>query len=225
VIGNTLWKTALINGIPARAQQPPTFLCPSDSSQGRFCSRAALGGGAGGAGTNGWARGNYAVNAGPQWFYRSVNLNSVAELFGFNGRGPTSINKGDAIHRVPDGSSNTIWINEVRVGPVDTDPRGVWALGFPGSSVTAANAIGDCTTPNDLNAGSDDVKGCTSNVNIGMGCGSAGASAQAQARAKHSGGANAAFVDGHVTFVRNTISQQTWYLMLSADDGQVWTSN
>jgi prepilin-type processing-associated H-X9-DG protein len=42
-----------------------------------------------------------------------------------------------------------------------------------------------------------------------------------QARSRHPGGANACFCDGHVRFVKDTISQRTWVLLQSANDGQV----
>jgi UDP-N-acetylenolpyruvoylglucosamine reductase len=55
-------------------------------------------------------------------------VRAVSGLTG-NGRGPTSINKGDAIHRVPDGSSNVVWITEVRSGLTGLE----FGLAIPGT--------------------------------------------------------------------------------------------
>ncbi|HWY86137.1 MAG TPA: H-X9-DG-CTERM domain-containing protein [Gemmataceae bacterium] len=55
-----------------------------------------------------------------------------------------------------------------------------------------------------------------------MGCrkGTDNFSMGAQARSRHSGGVNACFADGHVQFIRESISQKTWVLLQSIDDGQ-----
>jgi prepilin-type processing-associated H-X9-DG protein len=45
--------------------------------------------------------------------------------------------------------------------------------------------------------------GCQQGNNYGM---------AAQARSRHTGGVNSCFADGHVQFVRDTISQRTWVL-------------
>ena len=42
---------------------------------------------------------------------------------------------------------------------------------------------------------------------------------QANARSRHSGGVNVAFADGSVRFVRNSVSQATWWYMNASDDG------
>lgn len=176
-----------------------------------------------------WARGNYAANAGPGWWQMSLNGESYAETYGKTGP-VMGINFGSPIRNIADGASNTVMFTEVRVGVGATDPRGVWAMGFPGSSVVAANAIGDCTTPNDRNEDSDDVQGCPkfwyqgigSRNQIGCGRGVANlgwASWQAQARSRHDGGVNACFADGSVRFVSDYVHQATWFYMLSAQDG------
>src|SRR5439155_17750898 len=140
------------------------------------------------------------------------------------------INYGAVLHQIPDGATNTILFTEVRVGVAASDPRGVWAIGYPGASITAANAIGDCTTPNDANEGSDDVQGCpdfyypgigtrdrfgcsTGFLNLGW------PSWQAQSRSLHSGGVNVCFADGSVRFIANSVEQGVWFRLLSANDG------
>jgi prepilin-type processing-associated H-X9-DG protein len=43
----------------------------------------------------------------------------------------------------------------------------------------------------------------------------------AVARSRHAGGVNACFVDGHVQFVKDSISRYTWVLLQSTNDGKV----
>jgi prepilin-type processing-associated H-X9-DG protein len=42
-----------------------------------------------------------------------------------------------------------------------------------------------------------------------------------QARSRHPGGVNSCFCDGSVRFVKDSISQQTWVLLQSTNDGQI----
>ena len=44
---------------------------------------------------------------------------------------------------------------------------------------------------------------------------------QGQARSFHTGGVNCAMGDGSVRFVNNSISQQTWWIVLGSHDGQM----
>src|SRR5262245_30699954 len=83
-------------------------------------------------------------------------------------------------------------------------------------------------TPNNRRDDADEVEGCDGfwyagiGTRDGMGCRPGkqyGMAAQAGSR--HTGGVNACFADGHVQFVCDTISQRTWVLLQSANDGQV----
>ncbi len=210
------WRSVVQN------QTISLYLCPAD-----YGSEVPFAGYANAPGP--WARGNYAANAGPGWWPTSVNGGTYQEAYGMTGP-IMGINFGSMLHRIPDGSSNTVLFNEVRIGVNANDPRGVWALGFPGSSITAGNAIGDCTTPNDANEGSDDIEGCPKFFYPGIGvrdrCGcSTGygnqgwSSWQAQARGRHANGVNVVFADAAVRFVSNAVSQPTWFRMLSTSDG------
>lgn len=149
---------------------------------------------------NNWARGNYAANAGSARFYYSLNggtpnyrlqgwQNPAAQNVAtdspldFYGSDPShvlpagcvmGINWGAPVASIPDGTSNTVMFNEVRIGSgpfASKDRRGSWALGFPGSSVTA-QAIERSSHPNDnttvpsvspgdtFRAGADEILDC-----------------------------------------------------------------
>jgi prepilin-type processing-associated H-X9-DG protein len=200
----------------------PTYLCPGDAGnatpfQGYTHSPGP------------WARGNYAANAGPGWWQMSLNGRSYSEAYGRTGP-VMGINFGAVLQSIPDGTTSTVLFTEVRIGVDASDPRGVWALGYPGSSITAANAIGDCPTPNDNNETSDDVQGCPDFYYPGIGTrdrigcnkgllGLGWPSWQAQSRSQHPGGVNVCFADGSVRFISNTIDQGIWFSLISANDG------
>jgi prepilin-type N-terminal cleavage/methylation domain-containing protein/prepilin-type processing-associated H-X9-DG protein len=200
----------------------PAYLCPADAG-----NAAPFAGYPGKPGP--WARGNYAANAGPGWWQMSLGGRTYPEAYG-PARPVMGINYGAVPHALPDGSAATVMFTEVRVGVGPKDPRGVWALGYPGGSVTAANAIGDCPTPNDARETSDDVQGCPDVYYPGIGtrdrigCNPGFAnlgwpSWQSQARSRHPGGVNACLADGSVRFVRDTVDQAVWFALLSAADG------
>jgi prepilin-type N-terminal cleavage/methylation domain-containing protein/prepilin-type processing-associated H-X9-DG protein len=232
--GNWNSRDIWLNKKPAPAQtwksfvgtELPVMRCPSDAP------RYLLAAGGRGVSHNlsGWARGNYAINAGPSWWYNSVGgaygtesvLLPSGATVNLPGAGPAGINYGSTMAELTsgDGTSNTILINEIRVGPEPTDPRGVWALGFPGSSVTSAHGAGDDTAPNDPRSHSDDIQGGWNNVDDIMGSWEGCLSWQATARSKHTGGVNACFGDGSVRFISNNIHPGIWYCLNSRNDRQ-----
>jgi prepilin-type processing-associated H-X9-DG protein len=75
----------------------------------------------------------------------------------------------------------------------------------------------------------DEVEGCNGfwyagiGSRDGMGCykGFNNFGMAAQARSRHSGGTNACFCEGHVQFVKDSISQRTWVLPQSTNGRQV----
>jgi prepilin-type processing-associated H-X9-DG protein len=211
------WRSAV------KSQVVPAYLCPADIG-----NKVPFEGYTHNPGP--WARGNYAANAGPGWWQMSLDGKSYMESYGKTGP-VMGINYGAVPQRIPDGTSTTVMFTEVRVGLTKSDPRGVWAMGYPGASVTAANAIGDAPTPNDRSETSDDIQGCPDVYYTGigtrdrMGCnvGFAGLgwpSWQAQSRSKHPDGVNVCFCDGSVHFIRNSIDQGIWFSLLSANDGR-----
>ena len=235
----------------------PSFLCPSDDGANIAWT------GFGGLLSN-WARGNYACNAfgihqsagngypntdgwastiggaSPQ----NTDTNQSDPAYptgvpaGTHGGGVMCINYGASLNGgIPDGNSNTVMLSEVRIGALlsPADSRGVWAFGFPGSSVIAAQASWDCTTPNNYDTIADDAAPtCVNAFDQAMGANPNSTYSQAQARSQHGsgifknnasgpgsagGGVNAAMCDGSVRFVSNGISQPLWWYMNARDDG------
>ena len=90
--------------------------------------------------------------------------------------------------------------------------------------VPANSPNGDCRGPNHAADGSDDVLGCSSQPAIGMGCWNGGYG-QATSRSQHTGGVVVGMGDGTVRFVRDSITTDTWFRMISRADGQTWSDN
>jgi prepilin-type N-terminal cleavage/methylation domain-containing protein/prepilin-type processing-associated H-X9-DG protein len=197
--------------------------CPSD--EGNRTVYTGVGGG--------WARGNYACNAGGihgskvAWTSSEGGASPVNDT-GWGGlptnlrmAGVMCINFGHGVARIPDGSSNTVMLSEVRTGShlSQLDPRGTWALGFPGASVICGQSSWDDNFPNTIEDNADDCEGCINDPRGGMGAWPGCPYQQANARSRHSGGVNVCLADGSVKFVKNSISQANWWYLNAADDG------
>jgi prepilin-type N-terminal cleavage/methylation domain-containing protein/prepilin-type processing-associated H-X9-DG protein len=203
-----------------------TYLCPSDSGQDVPFTDPS-----GRPPEAGWARGNYAASGGTADTDHHIGGDSGVPNDPFPGlsKGPVmAINFGATLMTIPDGTSNTFLVHEVRVGVAATDRRGVWALGMPGSSIVCGGRDYN-PTPNNRLDQSDEIEGCPLfwypgiGTSSGMGCRNDPTrySMGAQARSRHLGGLNACFADGHLQFIANSISQRTWVLLQSTNDGQL----
>jgi prepilin-type processing-associated H-X9-DG protein len=142
-----------------------------------------------------------------------------------------SANFGATFTTVQDGLSNTIMVAELRAGKSPLDPRGVWALGFPSSSIVNAGRAAYNPTPNnnlgDSGNDGDEIQTCgsfwTSTIGSsdGLGCIQGGnLMTSGMSRSLHSGGVNVCFGDGSVRFLKNTIDEGTWCFLIGKNDGQ-----
>ena len=192
------------------SQKIKTYVCPSDPFSQTPCTVQQT-----------WARGSYGGNAGPAYGSNNGSNSPGTGPSGYPGGGVLCINYAPTMTQLEgqDGTSNTIMVNEERSAPDAGDVRGAWAFGMLGGDMTGGCPEGDCTGPNDRGGNSDDVYGCTNHPELAMGCYGSG-TGQANARSAHGNGVNALFCDGSVHFLQNGIDLNTWYDLLSRDDGQ-----
>jgi prepilin-type N-terminal cleavage/methylation domain-containing protein/prepilin-type processing-associated H-X9-DG protein len=222
--GDSSWRN-IVKGVKV-----PIYVCPSDPNTQTPCSQ--LGGG--------WMRGNYAANTGTGMFWigpgeggltssngliTESNWNINGYGYALNNGAPAggvmSANFSVAVQNIPDGSSNTVMVDEIRVGTAAYDIRGTWAMGQVGASLVAASGRGDSPGPNISYDGYDDIQGSFDDPAHGMGSCAGCGSWQVTMKSMHTGGAHACFGDGSVRFVRNGISQLNYQLIHCRNDGQV----
>jgi prepilin-type N-terminal cleavage/methylation domain-containing protein/prepilin-type processing-associated H-X9-DG protein len=205
------------NGNPQMAQ-PATLLCPSDQALGRMMDTTSLGT----ASTQQqrlFGKGNYAA------FATAFHLDS-------NWQGPIS-REGRRVAEITDGTSNSLLIGEVRTRDHVGDPRGAWAVPWPGSSLITVDfhhieesqtvSYDFAQTPNSTAA--DVLFSCPEPADaqlIGLPCHDRWQDYVADAsRSVHPGGVNVTFLDGRVTFLSDDIPPETMALMVAVDDGEV----
>jgi len=234
-----------------RTTSVPTLKCPDDSFNGNPYVRDQLAGGS----TNLYVRGNYAMNIGPgrACFYE---LQPDCEE-GFHVDDPDLMNKNTAVwgggaggfnrsfgfKDITGGISNFVIVDEVRAGVHPLDPRGSWALGFIGASLTARHGLisgqEDAAGPNNQNLGADDVYGCGPMIAaigidefqaLRMPCraqatsGEPQVNAQATSRSLHPGGVHVLTADGSAHFVSDSINPDVWFYLHSRQPSQSFES-
>jgi prepilin-type N-terminal cleavage/methylation domain-containing protein len=225
----------------ARATNLLFMLCPSDPFNKVPYQRASPAGTVTG---HAYARGNYAVNYGPQracYMSQSgcTDGNYVAspDLLNTNmviwGTGVVGVNRSFRLRDFPGGVSRIVAIDEVRAGIDPLDPRGVWALGYAGASGTVGDGIDNFPTtspPNNASPSADKITGCAALTakyglpkltQLGMPCSSnfvngLETTIQATARSTHPNGVSLVMLDGSAHFVSENIDSQIWTDMHSS---------
>jgi len=188
-----------------------------------------------------FARGNYAINGGthnyepvapntygPQGDYCHLFISESPRQYQMWGNGIAGINKSFSLDDFQNAQSTTIAVEEIRVGIHEIDPRGAWALGQIGGSITWGHGVcGDTFCPNNQDPRSDDLLranelhravGSDRLEAMGMPCVSyIDMNQQATARSMHTGGVNVAFLDGSVKMISDRIDPGLWHVLHSRE--------
>jgi prepilin-type N-terminal cleavage/methylation domain-containing protein/prepilin-type processing-associated H-X9-DG protein len=114
--------------------QPSIFICPSDSTTGRFYTPAASRGSGFQTGFR-FGKGNYAAYVSPEHI-RNMRI--------FPG---AMINEQQPLGRISDGTSKTIMLAEVRTRDNPQDSRGAWAAALAGGSIISFDMHSDTSPP------------------------------------------------------------------------------
>jgi prepilin-type N-terminal cleavage/methylation domain-containing protein/prepilin-type processing-associated H-X9-DG protein len=211
------------------------YLCPSDGNSNNNYLNASVPGS-----PTGWARGNYGVTAGYDDYDHvaggavfTTSKKNACGAAGLVSSPVMSSNYGTSLTSITDGTSQTAMVAELRSGLTPIDPRGVWAMGFPGASVVNAGRGAYNPSPNNLLGGTgadggdeleDGATYCSpQGALLGMGCTTSGTlMTSAMSRSLHTGGGvNICFADGSVHLIQNSINEIDWCRLCSKGDGQV----
>ncbi len=202
--GRNYYDIANRNG--ATGKIVPTLLCPSDN----------------GNNPNGWPGSapnatyhNFVANFGNTGVDETANW-QIGTLSGLTFQGaPFTAGKPQAIHKISDGSSNTLMLSEVIIGQRH-DLRGLtwWGSGSGFSSQLKPND----TSP-DLSW--SDSSWCDPNP-PNPPCAFRSSAYVFGARSRHTGGVNVALCDGSVRFVTNGILAATWQALSTTQGGEVF---
>jgi formylglycine-generating enzyme required for sulfatase activity/Tol biopolymer transport system component/type II secretory pathway pseudopilin PulG len=188
-----------------------------------------------------FARGNYSINGGTQSVNRYPGYDAAPSADGYHyafdqnrtefqawGNGVAGINKAFRRDDFMNGLSTLVAVNEVRAGIHPIDPRGVWALGQLGGSITFGHGVtGDDAGPNNQGDRADDVLGCgTLHRVLGSDaiarermpcCSYWELNLQATSRSLHDRGVNTLMMDGSARFISDTIDPSLWHVMHSRE--------
>ena len=202
--------------------------CPSDAFSDTVYERALQ------SGTRGhtYARGNYALNVGPnppcfvfrptcpEGFHTGTNdlVNTNATLWG---SGVGGFNVSARFRDFPGGLSNIVAVDEIRAGIDPIDPRGTWALGMVGGSLTAVHSLGPMGQP-------DGIVSCTPLTlsfsqtrleQMGMPCTDSPIPSNfaATARSRHPALVHTLRLDGSVHTVGESVNVEVWVRLHARD--------
>jgi prepilin-type N-terminal cleavage/methylation domain-containing protein/prepilin-type processing-associated H-X9-DG protein len=192
-------------------------------------------------------KGNYMVNWGNAEYEQAVGTggSNPATITGPAGssippavanvvaiRGPFRVNNaanapnGFALRDITDGTSSTLLMSEVKIGPnsgtTKSDYRGdIWTDSKDAYMFTAA------TTPNSTVVDQlDGTSGCPNVAGPPPCLAATGSQSEFNAaRSYHPGGVNAAFCDGSVRFVKDSVSLASWRAVSTKDGGEVLSSD
>ncbi|NOX54066.1 MAG: DUF1559 domain-containing protein [Planctomycetes bacterium] len=223
-----------------RTQRLSVLTCPDDdfNTPGNPYVRDALAGGH----SNQYARGNYALNMGPgrgciveleegcEDGFHVGKRDLAGENMTLWGDGIGGVNVSFSFKDVKGGLSNMVFVDEIRAGVAEIDPRGTWALGMIGPSITARHGLiaqtEDANGPNNQYENSDDIIGCGELerrlgedrlAELRMPCwaavGQPELNYQATARSRHPGGVHVLMGDGSAHFVSDMVNPEVWYYM------------
>ncbi|MFQ5732019.1 MAG: DUF1559 domain-containing protein [Planctomycetaceae bacterium] len=187
----------------------PVLKCPSDTNVDKAANIFGIE----------FARGNYAMNT---WGAREFQRGGT-RWAGIGWR-----NHGARFRDVTDGTSNTVFVAEVRAGIHPLDPRGIWALPSLGSGV-GSHAWGDASRPNDQRPNADDSYQCRRYRGTArqqrMPCwgNSGNNNMQHASRSQHPGGVHVLMGDGSVRFVTDSINGRVWRFIQTAQGNEVVT--
>jgi prepilin-type N-terminal cleavage/methylation domain-containing protein/prepilin-type processing-associated H-X9-DG protein len=250
VTGKFITVNGLGVNLPARIQDIPIYLCPSDPSQTRR--------GANQTNTSDLSypegRLNYLASLGATSLFADTGVG--AGIFNAPAPSSTSILKGTAITAIPDGTSNTTMFAEVmrttdswpHVSGARTNTVVILDASVASGPRSDGRAIPSCATGNPWNssisyAGLEfdrDLWATTfythtlppnwnrlvSSGNQQYNCGdTAIVNFHVAASSYHSGGVNAGMADGSVRFVRDSINFAAWQAMGTKAGGEVFSDN
>ena len=209
----------------ATRAQISVYQCPSDNSSGRMGINQGMG--------TEVSRSNVAICFGSDTMLRNdngINIMTSANRTGidFETDGAFRIDDSRKWCCFRDGTSNTVVAGEVLAGQDDSkspsdktwDARGMWAWHITGSfcythRYVPNTIVGDALySQGSLNCVDKPHMPCDNSH------GSNWDQFHAAARSYHPGGVNAAFGDGHVDFISETIPMHVWRCLGATSDGE-----
>jgi len=184
------------------------YYCPSDRPGAKLYANSSI------YDEWGMVRGNYLVNVGPTRYYVA---GSRAAPFGIksasDGTNYNFVPYRTSLKKITDGVSKTLLMAEARFVPTDnsTDHRSVMLSDWGGYITAAAPP----------NSGLDRFQWTCDGADPSMPCQKTDdpTAWQVVARSRHPGGVNAAFCDGSVQFIPDTIEPGVWQELSTMNSG------